>query len=336
MGYREENLIKVPLKPSPSLVYNNLCAVGPGVAFAHTRQVAVLANLPTSTASTAEAKRVDTQDHSTVQTVTSCNVSNTTLIVLGNEAGIQVWDDTGSNLLYVWKLPATDNPAAKCADFVRGISFNVSADGDVQLCAGCSSGAIQVFSIAAGPSIKPSATLQHHKTPIVALGSAYQSRRGAWSEDLTCELVSCDDQGTLAVWTADNASCYSCSHTIPGTGVPGCSVAVRKGFILCGKTDGTVQVYGLKDGRPRCEVVAHSRWLTAMDMHPSKDIFATVAEDCTLNVWTIPVEGQQVSNLFSVCCLHAALTGVAFCGKSNDDIAAVAYDTDEISIWKSD
>lgn len=158
---------------------------------------------------------------------------------------MQVWDDTGSNLLYVWKLPATDNPAAKCADFVRGISFNVSADGDVQLCAGCSSGAIQVFSIAAGPSIKPSATLQHHKTPIVALGSAYQSRRGAWSEDLTCELVSCDDQGTLAVWTADNASCYSCSHTIPGTGVPGCSVAVRKGFILCGKTDGTVQVYGL-------------------------------------------------------------------------------------------
>jgi hypothetical protein len=57
---------------------------------------------------------------------------------------MQVWDETTSNLLYVWKLPKSE-PASIChADFVRGISFMLAADGQVQLCVGTSSGDIHV------------------------------------------------------------------------------------------------------------------------------------------------------------------------------------------------
>lgn len=43
---------------------------------------------------------------------------------------------------------------------------------------------------------------------------------------------------------------------------------------------------------------------------------------------------SQPECLLSVCWLHAMLTGVAFCGPSADDVAVVAYDTDELHVYK--
>lgn len=57
---------------------------------------------------------------------------------------LQVWDDTGASLLFVWKLPKNEMPSMQHADFVRGICFTVTDAGGVQLCAGCSNGSIQV------------------------------------------------------------------------------------------------------------------------------------------------------------------------------------------------
>jgi hypothetical protein len=53
-----------------------------------------------------------------------------------------------------------------------------------------------------------------------------------------------------------------------------------------------------KDGMLRYELVAHSRWLSAMDIHPSKDNIVTAAEDCTMSVWQLPVAGAKVRE----CC----------------------------------
>jgi hypothetical protein len=57
---------------------------------------------------------------------------------------LQVWDALQNNLLYVWKLPRSEGPSPHHADFVSSLCFNLAADGSVQLCAGCSSGVIQV------------------------------------------------------------------------------------------------------------------------------------------------------------------------------------------------
>ena len=61
------------------------------------------------------------------------------------------------------------------------------------------------------------------------------------------ELVSCDDQGTICIWEAASDSNYKCVGTIEG-GVPCCSLAVRKGFIVAARTDGCVRIYGLVSG----------------------------------------------------------------------------------------
>jgi len=82
------------------------------------------------------------------------------------------------------------------------------------------------------------------------------------------------------------------------------------------------------------EFYAHSRILTAMDIHPTKDIIATVSEDSTLNVFPIPTrETPEATPLLSVCWPMVMLTGVAFCGRTSDDIATVGYDHDEMRIF---
>jgi WD40 repeat protein len=251
---------------------------------------------------------------------------------------------------------------------------------------------LQVFNVGDGPSFKPTTTLSHHKAPILSLGSAYQSRRGAWTEDLTCELVSCDDDGGLAVWEADASGLYAVKRQgrLPS---PATSVAVRRGLAICGCLDGTVRIYSLVGGwrpwlegglgagqvcglwrsrlvavltggqwqallnaagppavfpatgllvsdvqhlhplevthlhtrrfqpllfslpRPNpihwlqaslqltTEIKAHSRWLSAMDIHPTKDLVATAAEDASVAVWQLPAAADgQVSSCLSSCC----------------------------------
>lgn len=56
----------------------------------------------------------------------------------------QVWDPFSMSLVYVWNQPSSAPPAKDHIDFVRGATSNVSADGEVQLCVGCSNGDIQV------------------------------------------------------------------------------------------------------------------------------------------------------------------------------------------------
>lgn len=122
----------------------------------------------------------------------------------------------------------------------------MAGDGSVQLCAGCSSGSIQVFSISPGLSIRPSTSLAHSDRPILSLASAFQARRGGWADDIGSELVSCDDAGTIRVWLAQAAGSY-----VPDTGVvikagvPCCSLAVRKGFIIAAGIDGCVRIYNM-------------------------------------------------------------------------------------------
>jgi hypothetical protein len=67
------------------------------------------------------------------------------------------------------------------------------------------------------------------------------------------------------------------------------------------------------DGKIRSEIVAHSRWLSAMDIHPNEDIIVTAAEDATMNVWQLPIGGNKVGcrlARISMTVAHLVLTDV--------------------------
>ena len=72
--------------------------------------------------------------------------------------------------------------------------------------------------------------------------------------------------------------------------------------------------------RLKLELQAHSRLLSSMAIHPSRDIFVTAAEDATCNVWTLPLTGSDqvriqaahswLSNVLQPSLRHAAFADV--------------------------
>lgn len=107
------------------------------------------------------------------------------------------------------------------------------------------SACLQVFSISQGMSIRPVASIYHSSRPVVSLASAFQSRRGGWAQDIGCELVSCDDEGSIRVWQAHSSSSYLEAGVSVHAKVPCVSLAVRKGFVIAGGMDGCVRIYNL-------------------------------------------------------------------------------------------
>ena len=81
-----------------------------------------------------------------------------------------------------------------------------------------------------------------------------------------------------------------------------------------------------------------------MDIHPNKDVFATVSEDGTIGVWSIGVENDLNSkhinsspaptSVFAQRWPDGMLTGVVFCGDGCDALAVCAYDETEICAWQ--
>lgn len=49
-----------------------------------------------------------------------------------------------------------------------------------------------------------------------------------------------------------------------------------------------------RDGKLRADIGSHSRLVSALALHPSRDVVASVAEDGTLAVWSLPLGGNKV------------------------------------------
>jgi hypothetical protein len=121
----------------------------------------------------ARRPQVDTQETGTVHTVRCCKAGAASLLVIAGEGGVQVrpppawprppaaaprqlrrtapphprlrppqiWDGSGSALLYHWRLPSGQHPESSgTASYARGVCSNIAADGSVQICVGFSTG----------------------------------------------------------------------------------------------------------------------------------------------------------------------------------------------------
>jgi len=291
-------------------------------------------------------RRVESQYTDFVHTVRALPHGEAGWVVVCTEAGIQIWDKQALHLLFVWSFPpeaATPQGSGGAAGvgttqglFARGAAVAIAADGSSHVVFGASTGELYVVEADESGRFRAPAVFSHHKAPITAVATAYQSRQGRWTEDMGCQVVVADESGAISVWVADSAASYRLAERQPAVAanVPAVSLAVRSDFIVAARLDGSVQVISLRDGKLRAEFAAHSRWLTCMDIHPTKDIVATGAEDGTICVWTLPIGAQKTTALLSCVWMHAAVAGTAFCGPTFDDVAAVAYDTDELQLYK--
>lgn len=317
-----------------NLVNNNLAAAHERLVYAHSKAASSL------TYGGQESERifskVDTKDISYVHGITVCHSPAGSAIVITTVAGLQIWNSTGVQMLLNYMhnaRPKDDGERTVSWSLGCAAATECSVDGSNRafITAGSSFGELLLFSFEpATGHAKFLKTEAAQVAAVTALGSALDSSRGATSSDT---LVSGGGDGGLSVWRVSPNYEKVCSSK-PNSHGPVAGLAVRNNQVIAAFTSGVIQILSQDSLQLQVEIFGHSRMLSSLSMHPTRDVFATAAQDSTLNVWKLPAAGTaEVGPLLSVCWEAVVITGVAFCGKSFDDVAAIGYDNEELRIY---
>lgn len=166
--------------------------------------------------------------------------------------GFHVLDSSAARTVFFFLLDSVLTASDDTLMFCRGVA---AIPGTSQVCVGASNGAVFVFSCADKESFSKTHTLSEHSEPLCALHASAE------------HLVSGDDGGTVVVWDASSRS-KKCSFD--GAGFPCTSVVTRSDVAVAGYASGHIRVYQISSARMHCEIAAHARCVTAMDIHPSR------------------------------------------------------------------
>ena len=181
------------------------------------------------------------------------------------------------------------------ANFARGVCSSCSEDGRAQLCVGTANGTVLVMEYD-GARFRDAASLDgHYQVPVADLASEVDSFRGSAPPDSAgprAVIASADDAGVVVTWRAISSDRFEAMFWVQLEG-PVVAVAARGDHVVAAETSGRVSFISLTTQKVYCEMQAHSRYLSALDMHPTQDVFATVAEDSTLAVWELPMERRE-------------------------------------------
>ncbi|KAF1336645.1 hypothetical protein FI667_g469, partial [Globisporangium splendens] len=122
-------------------------------------------------------------------------------------------------------------------------------------------------------------------------------------------------------------------HHIEGDGFPVTSLSMAMDhWLFCGYTTGRLRIFKKENNfQLHAEVAAHSRAITALDVHDHQ--VATVSEDTFLNIWelTSSKTSAKVKLVSSQCVQNDLLTGVAFAGAKS--IVTASFDTAHLKLW---
>ena len=348
--YDAERYTRATVAESPSLLYNNLTAGPSSLGYVHGSQAIVVPVERALSGDPSEKRPILTEGgNRTAYQVKIVTLGAETFFVLCTAEAVHVFDDSGRALRHARPLPGaaavTLPDGTEMANFARGVCSSCSEDGRAQLCVGTANGSVLVMEYD-GARFRDAASLDgHYQVPIADLGSEVDSFRGSAPPDSAgprAVMASADDAGVVVAWRAITSDRFEAMFWLQLES-PAVAVAARGDQIVAAETSGRVSFISLRTQKVYCELQAHSRYLSALDMHPTQDVFATVAEDSTLAVWELPMErragagresGADPRCVFAACWPDGMLTGVAFCGERWRSLAVCAHDETEICVWQ--
>jgi len=326
--------VQIPCSATPSLLFNNLTAIRSKVAFVHKDEVFMIAakggdlvrddqplirripitgngslsldvvagSMEISTPFATSSIPPPASPSSPVQQVSFVNVGGLTLLAVATRAGFSIWGGEDFGTLFHKRLLSDCGVPEEVAgaQFARGLSGSPCS---AVLC-GTSWGEILVsaFKEDVGTITKVSSLKGGHKAAITSIATS----------DLY--IATADDSGVIAQWTISDLSSHVAqtksgmaplSQLDHGGGFPCTSIAIQDSLLIAGYASGHVRIFKQRGGNGEplkpsileAELAAHARTLTALAIHPSRPTFATVGEDCTVRVWSIPnTTSQQASN----------------------------------------
>jgi len=231
------------------------------------------------------------------------------LVVITHTGLVNLYDDTGQKLLAFHKLARTSPPGPVAKELLlSGISND-----NARLFIGAATGEVLVFNVSKQKFVL---TKKHpgHKDAISDLAyveTAPNSQTGI--------LISGDQSGSLALWD-DSKEVLTRTVELPGPNTPITSIRCGHGYAVISFASGLIRLLDLKLRKYVVELTAHARSIIAVDVHPTRPIFAATSEDTYTSIWTFPVN-KKIKNIFCGSLGHSLFTGLQFCGKSGGTTA---------------
>lgn len=244
---------------SPSLSFNNLTIDAGMVAYAHKSSVLMFLEVAARSTGVLPTK-LGYRDAANVIQVRWCRAgTGSPLLVIATTAGFQIWDSTGKVSLFTHATPD---------GFCRGIG---GSDESNRIFVGTSTGRL----------------LCATGTSPVALASSFPAHASAVCcvDVLAGVVASSCDSGEVCLW---DAGTFKALAAFPGGGYPCTSVKLKDTYVVTAFSTGHLRIFEISSATMVVEVTAHSRCITALDVHPVQDTFVTVGEDAVVSVWTLP------------------------------------------------
>jgi len=237
-----------------------------------------------------------------------------------SDIGVHIFNGSGQEIL--GQLEIDDVPGNSDSEPSLERCFNCveSIVGSPFFCTGTSDGSLVICHLdVSRKSLSIERTIHGHRRSICSLASS------------TSYFASGDERGQVSIWSAE---CDDLLCEFPSMGNPCSSLFVRSNLALAAYASGVIRVYDISKARISVEIDAHCRSLNAMDIHPTLNIIATVAEDGYLNVWELPSQSRsEIRLISSEQAPNQLFTGVAFTQGKVSKIATTSYDNREIKLW---
>lgn len=295
---------EIPVKGTPSILYNNLSGAADSFCFAHMQDVYVIRPLG------AHKLALRDVDKAPVTHVCLASSRGRLIVAISTSAQIQFWDAHKEVLLA--SIPHSIPQSRGCVllDFGERLIA----------CCGHGTGEVSFVEFAQDFAATVIKRQKAHHSAITCVSGSVASLAMVVTGDTSGELQFWNNQFKVYVSAPSEKDCVT-------------AVTCFDSFVAAAYGSGAIRLYLAQTGALRVDIGAHSRWVNAMSYCPQRHLLATVSEDSLLCLWRVPTnENPRVVLVGHKHHQHMIPTGVAFAGDGSS-VMVSAYDYDRLKVY---
>eukprot|EP00357_Protocruzia_adherens_P034348 CAMPEP_0114984070 /NCGR_PEP_ID=MMETSP0216-20121206/7064_1 /TAXON_ID=223996 /ORGANISM="Protocruzia adherens, Strain Boccale" /LENGTH=331 /DNA_ID=CAMNT_0002346149 /DNA_START=19 /DNA_END=1014 /DNA_ORIENTATION=+ len=325
----KDKSVNYTLKHSASLMPANLTGAEGHLAYVNNNppkcHIIDTKNISDKTRSTWEATYDDVMELTEVKYVQAFDTSYLLICFIG---GVQMCNKEGKRLHHHIKSSDWKKKYREENTYYKGVAAVRCLDGYDLICVGNSEGFIHTVKNA-GSKFKDDILSKIPGVAGIAVLQGYESTLCVGDTNGDVYLLSIEnttDANLVSKFETEDTVPPTCMDTVMRPG------KTNESILLVGFGSGKVEGISLTENSKLFTLHAHARWLSGICAHPDCSVFATVGEDCVLNVWEISTD-ENMKVVFSKKLADNILTGVCFMGENSREVGVVAYDSASLTIY---
>lgn len=310
----------IKCRASVSLVPQNLSSSHKFVAYIHKNEVYLVEQknitLGVEKSDSIKCTYAEKDPVTTVEYLhLSALTSNELLVITTLGGAVHIYEENGQKCLGSYKV---DKKAPTVKDqYFRGIA----SDGRDTLYVGVGTGEVYQLTVPAGSSA--SSAFQLTLAGTLAVSSSSSDHGISAVACVGTKVITGDDKGNVNFWEGSK-----CVKTINGVGSPVTVLRVGHGYAVGAFASGHLRYYSLSNNCLAIEITAHTRSISAVDIHKDKPLVVCASEDTFISVWTLPSsKDAHVRHILTESPAAGLLAGVKFTAENQKFIVTTVYDS---------